>query len=630
MKVKPIARVKAITAFLLASLFVESIAAAVLGTYGRTNPTTNVVPNNFELLGTPGSGGIDTEAHLRIAARDSAFGNYRIVGGLALRQGILANPKGWTASFRVKAGAISDGKREVNMEVRDDKNNWLMYLFNDGLYADLSGAEFVPAKIFDLDPSTDYHTYQMVMDPDGDNGKGHVNVYVDAEAVATITRTQAPKSMGHSALLRFGDLDFGDSWSNYAFVEVAGGGRGESGQHPFIVEQRDTSTLPIKVLHPQRLGTSQLPAHRTPLGKPGDYKPWIIQCKNGELLAVAMDADYSVAVPRKPYYNHALFWRSTDGGNTWGPREARADLAGKEFAITCLSDGTLLMTAHIMGQDVNNKLGGGRWYSKIFRSTDHGRTWSEAPIGWDDEPIVHEGASDRNVVEMPDPGGSGKTTVVLGVCKGRTAEHTRLWRSWDSGMTWDKTFKPDTQGWDDVDGFFSNSVIYRMASGRLLHTVRVDDDGPYYKVPDLRKTGSQTGDSSDRTMLWVSDDNGATWNRHGKYGTFGGFGEMYFRFLRLKDERLLCTFTVRSMSTDGQPMGLRAVLSYDDGQTWNFDNDRLVLEYQTPGRNGGHFGNTIQVEDGSLVSIYSYRGPGGYTHVEAMRWRLPEPPGSSP
>ena len=614
---------KAITMLVFVGLLCEHTSAALLGTYGRTNPTTNVVPNNFELLGTPGSGGIDTEAHLRITAGDNAFGNYKIVGNDVLVRNILGDSKGWTASFRVKAGDISHKKREVNMEVRDDKNNWLMYLFNDGLYADLSGAEFVPAKIFDLDPSTDYHTYQMVMDPGGDHGKGHVTVYVDAKAVATITRTQAPKSMRHSALLRFGDLDFGDSWSNYAFVEIAGGGRGGSGQHPFTVEQRDTSTLPIKVLHPQRLGTSQLPAQRTPLGKPGDYKPWVIQCHNGELLAVAMDADYSVAVPRKPYYNHALFWRSSDGGKTWGPREARVDLAGKEFTITCLSNGTLLMTAHIMGQDVNNQLGGGRWYSKIFRSTDHGRTWSETPIGWDDEPIVHEGASDRNFVEMPDPAGSGKKTVVLGVCKGRTASHTRLWRSWDNGLTWDKTFEPDTQGWDDVDGFFSNSVIYRTASGKLLHTVRVDDDGPYYKVPDLRKTGNQTGDSSDRTMLWTSDDNGATWKRYGKYGTFGAFGEMYFRFLRLHDRRLLCTFTVRSMATDGQPMGLRAVVSYDDGQTWDFDHDRLVLEYLTPGRNGGHFGNTIQLEDGALVTVYSYRGADGYTHVEAMRWRLP-------
>ena len=42
------------------------------------------------------------------------------------------------------------------------------------------------------------------------------------------------------------------------------------------------------------------------------------------------------------------------------------------------------------------------------------------------------------------------------------------------------------------------------------------------------------------------------------------------------------------------------------------------------GPSGGGFGNTIQLDDGTLVSCYSYRGKDGATHVEAVRWRLPE------
>tara|TARA_B100000686_G_C16567349_1_gene851015 strand:- start:94 stop:300 length:207 start_codon:yes stop_codon:yes gene_type:complete len=67
-----------------------------------------------------------------------------------------------------------------------------MYLFNDGLYVDRSDAEFVPTRILNFDPSTAYHTYQMVMDPVGDNGRGHVTVLVDGKAIATIRfRTSA-------------------------------------------------------------------------------------------------------------------------------------------------------------------------------------------------------------------------------------------------------------------------------------------------------------------------------------------------------------------------------------------------------------------------------------------------------
>jgi hypothetical protein len=100
---------------------------------------------------------------------------------------------------------------------------------------------------------------------------------------------------------------------------------------------------------------------------------------------------------------------------------------------------------------------------------------------------------------------------------------------------------------------------------------------------------------------------------------------MYMRFLRLQDGRLLLTFTVRSSSIDGYPLGLRAIISDDDGETWDFENDRLVLDQKTPsGRSsGGGFGNTIQLRDGTLATVYSYRSTNEKTHVEAMRWRLP-------
>jgi len=159
---------------------------------------------------------------------------------------------------------------------------------------------------------------------------------------------------------------------------------------------------------------------------------------------------------------------------------------------------------------------------------------------------------------------------------------------------------------------------------KLLHVVRVDATGPHWKVPDLKTAGKENGDQADRMMLWTSTDNGAHWRRHGKYGTFGAGGEMYPRFLRLKDGRLLLTFTVRSSSTDGHALGLRAIISDDDGDTWNFNRDRLVIHDQNVGASGGGFGNTVQTNNGTLISCYSYRGHDNKTHVEAVRWRLPK------
>ena len=98
---------------------------------------------------------------------------------------------------------------------------------------------------------------------------------------------------------------------------------------------------------------------------------------------------------------------------------------------------------------------------------------------------------------------------------------------------------------------------------------------------------------------------------------------MYPRFLRLHDRRLLLTFTVRSNSNDGFPLGLRAIVSADDGETWDFAHDRIVITSSNHGASGGGFGNTIQLRDTTLVSVHSYRGQEGKTHIEAVRWRLP-------
>jgi hypothetical protein len=124
-------------------------------------------------------------------------------------------------------------------------------------------------------------------------------------------------------------------------------------------------------------------------------------------------------------------------------------------------------------------------------------------------------------------------------------------------------------------------------------------------------------------MLWRSSDSGKTWQRAPENGRFGTYGEMYPRFLRLRDGRLLLTFTVRSNSTDGFPLGLRALISPDDGNTWDFSCDRIVISDCNVGSSGGGFGNTVQLEDGSLLSCYSYRGNDNQPHVEAVRWHLP-------
>jgi hypothetical protein len=106
-------------------------------------------------------------------------------------------------------------------------------------------------------------------------------------------------------------------------------------------------------------------------------------------------------------------------------------------------------------------------------------------------------------------------------------------------------------------------------------------------------------------------------------GNLGDYGEMYMSILRLQDKQLLLTFTIRELAPR---LGMRAVpgVETEDSFTFNVGKDRVMLDTRTPpGRSqGGGFGPTAQLEDGTLVTSYSYRGPDDRTHLEVVRWRL--------
>ena len=391
----------------------------------------------------------------------------------------------------------------------------------------------------------------------------------------------------------------------------------------------DPSGQPIRVYQPRKFPTDTLTAVRTPLGIPNDYKPWLARLKNGDLLIVAFSfggVPSNELRPGQPYVERAIFFRSRDGGKTWLPREERLDIHGREFALTVLSDGSLIMPCHFLANDAFNK--SGHTYSKIFRSGDNGKTWTETRIGPAPFPARASTQSDWTAFEVPDPKRPGKQLACIGVSiahgKQVAPQNVFLWTSRDGGQTWDRSLQPDTRNWVDVDGFFCQSVTYAGERKRLLHVVRVDRSGPHWKLPVRPGEKLATNDNADRSMLWISTDAGHSWKKHRDGGRFGTYGEMYPRFLKLADGRLLLTFTVRSGSTDGYGLGLRAILSDDDGDTWDFRQDRLVISYTNSGASGGGFGNTVQLPNGSLVSVYSYRKPDNKTYIETVRWGLPE------
>lgn len=385
----------------------------------------------------------------------------------------------------------------------------------------------------------------------------------------------------------------------------------------------DTS-LPIRIINPRKLGTWQLPAERITIGGgKGYYKPSLARMPDGELIMVAL---FYESLPGKGNREFTVLWRSRDGGRTWSSGTRVKDLIGREQFLSCTKDGILFATCHILPGDLNNP--DGYAHSYISRSIDRGRTWQRTRIGPEGFPPKAMTTSDRTVVELPDG------TLQLGVgTDGVPGRLGYIWTSSDKGKTWVQSKEPiKIDDWQykgrpyhNLDGVFSNAFTFRTTSGKLLHWIRCGPPSTMYPMGDDRVV-PKTHDQGDRTLICESDDGGRTWSN---LRDFGDYGMMYVRILRLKDGRLLATYTQRGVI---YPLGLRAMISEDEGQTWDFEYDQIIIEAKTTwgAMSGGGFGNTIQLDDGTLVSCYSYHKsepsagwPPPVIYTDVVRWRLP-------
>jgi len=349
-----------------------------------------------------------------------------------------------------------------------------------------------------------------------------------------------------------------------------------------------------------------LPCERIAIGEPDDYKPCIARLPDGELL---LSCFHQHQREGNKVLEQTLLSRSKDGGRTWtGPE--KLDLLGREPYLTVLSDSTIFMTGHLLAADVRNKWG----YTTGFlhRSTDRGRTWQTVRVESEGIKPNASNHTTRNVLEMSDG------TLLIGADYDGGDGPFFVWRSTNGGETWDKTRKCEPKDFKSVYGFFGGETwLWRARSGKMWALVRVDSN----ELPIAGRPIKAGDDQSDHFILFSSADAGRTFER---IRDFGDYGEMYMSLLRLRDKRLLLTFTVRDLKP---PLGVRALLGQETDEGFEFDwtHDRLILDAKTPvGKDqGGGFGPTIQLGDGTLVTSYSYRGEDGKTHVEVVRWRLP-------
>ena len=376
----------------------------------------------------------------------------------------------------------------------------------------------------------------------------------------------------------------------------------------------------IRIIQPHSIAKTTIPAERTPLGRTRDYKPCIASLPDGELIVVAFRwTDY----PQDKLAEELILFRSKDGGRTWCEIDG-LDIPGREFYANVFSDGIILLTAHFLPQDVRNDIG--YTVNLLLRSVDGGKSWERRMItkehvpGADPQkPSIN---TSRNILELHDG------TLLYGVSA--AYGHDYLWRSSDRGKTWDRSQRCTFAGVEPHrlwSPFWAEAVLWQAPNNDIIAFMRVDQK-IFPPIPGTT-VPQEEADHYERVIAFRSRDRGATWEPEPETGFF--YGEMYPSILRLGGHRLLLTFTVRSVVPPRvAPLGVHAVLGKETpaGFSFDFTHDRIVLDEKTPAgqASGGGFGPTVQLDDGTLLTSYSYSGPGPWPNdirMETVRWRLP-------
>lgn len=373
---------------------------------------------------------------------------------------------------------------------------------------------------------------------------------------------------------------------------------------------------------------AKIQAERIPVGQKGEYKPCIAHLGGGELLLVCYLNNVKEGLPTYMY-------RSRDGGRTWeGGRNKTSLPDGGEPYLSQLRDGTLLIT-------------GGPWG---YRSADGGRTWQKSLEPADFAAKAKSNLS-RNILQLKD-GSLVQIVDVPGEQKSYQYGNEYVARSYDGGQTWPDLYKTRVEGVPEgyPASIFLEAVLWQARSGKLYAIARARHQ--YYRLPGRVLTDQELGnaaitllhygqppvkdiadsdfDQFNRMKAFFSTDLGKTWQPG---ADLGDYGNMFHSILRLRDGRLLFTFTQRSIDP---PLGVRAVLGREteDGFKFDFQHDIIMIDTKTPpGRSsGGGFGPTVQLDDGTLVTSYSYWRPDDtpgipmppkLTNCEVVRWRLP-------
>jgi len=362
------------------------------------------------------------------------------------------------------------------------------------------------------------------------------------------------------------------------------------------------------------------PARRIRIGGPTAGKPEIHVMANGELLAAysrnySADTSKSIRMIPGPMYNEVRW--SSDGGLTWSEPVVpiSPDVIGPNYEgrILQLPDGHILMAT--IGRDHSGPhlVSVGPY---LTESGDFGRTWSD-PWKLDLSRVWPDGHGwpTRQSIVVPD----GSILLFASNYNPNQPRRFETWafRSTDGGHT-------VAEHWFIGKDCHDQSFVL-LPSGKIIALLRLfglrmpKDQLPY----GYHAEWDDGNEGHDFLAVTESLDEGRTWSPPRPVTYYMGVPG---HLLPLQDGRLLLTYGVRHY-----PMGAQALLSEDEGKTWDTENRLMLCWFGAlcwnavhPYPNGHPF--STQRSDGKIITAY-YRtsDPEDYlsTIVEGVIWDLP-------
>ena len=153
----------------------------------------------------------------------------------------------------------------------------------------------------------------------------------------------------------------------------------------------------------------------------------------------------------------------------------------------------------------------------------------------------------------------------------------------------------------EPEGFTIMPSSVRISESRIVAALR------------CRDVEREKGAERNWIDLYISDDNGATWNYMNTPVPNTGRGGNPPAMIKLRDGRLCLTYGYRDA-----PFGIRASLSSDDGATWG---EEIVLRDDGGNADLG-YPRTVERADGKVVTIYYFNDDAdGERYIAATIWQ---------